>query len=124
MGAGNFQTDVSAQLDFTRTHIQQTSYGPTHLVAHSDSKQSTQTGPDNSAIGIPARSPTSRRGRPAPGPPGPAPMRARAPRPAPPPARAARPPASRRCPAKAATISIRASSMTRPRRISPSRIGR
>ncbi len=53
VGAGNFQTDVSAQLDFTRTHIEQTSYGPTHLVAHSDSKQSTQTGPDNSAIGIP-----------------------------------------------------------------------
>jgi flagellar M-ring protein FliF len=53
VGAGNFQTDVSANLDFTQAHIHQTSYGPAHIVQHSSSNQSTQTGTDGAAIGIP-----------------------------------------------------------------------
>ncbi len=53
VGAGNFQTDVSADLDFTREHIHQISYGPTHLVAHQTSALSTQWGPPSAAIGIP-----------------------------------------------------------------------
>lgn len=53
VGAGNFQTDISADLDFTREHIHQISYGPTHLVAHQTSALSTQWGPSSAAIGIP-----------------------------------------------------------------------
>lgn len=53
IGAGNFRTDVSADLDFTQAHIHQTSYGPAHIVQHSSSNQSTQTGPDGAALGIP-----------------------------------------------------------------------
>lgn len=53
VGSGNFRTDVSADLDFTQTSIRQISYGPTHLVEHSNSTQSSQTGADTGAIGIP-----------------------------------------------------------------------
>lgn len=53
VGAGNFRTDVSADLDFTQTQIHQISYGPTHLVQSSNSTQSSQTGSDTGASGIP-----------------------------------------------------------------------
>ncbi len=53
VGAGNFQTDVSANLDFTQAHIHETSYGPAHIVQHSSSNQSTQIGSDGAALGIP-----------------------------------------------------------------------
>lgn len=53
VGSGNFRTDVSADLDFTQTSIRQISYGPTHLVERSNSTQSSQTGNDTGAIGIP-----------------------------------------------------------------------
>ncbi len=53
VGAGNFQTDVAANLDFTREHIREISYGPTHLVAHEQSAQSSQSGGSGAAIGIP-----------------------------------------------------------------------
>ncbi|GLR67521.1 flagellar M-ring protein [Acidocella aquatica] len=53
VGAGNFQTDVAANLDFTQEHIHQISYGPTHLVAHELSTQSSQSGASSAAIGIP-----------------------------------------------------------------------
>lgn len=53
VGAGNFQTNVSANLDFTQAHIHETSYGPGHFVQHSSASNSTQTGSIASAIGIP-----------------------------------------------------------------------
>lgn len=53
VGAGNFRTDVSANLDFTQTQIHQISYGPTHLVQSSDSTQTSQTGSGSAASGIP-----------------------------------------------------------------------
>lgn len=53
VGAGNFQTDVSANLDFTQERIHQISYGPSHLVAHEVSAQSSQYGASTAAIGIP-----------------------------------------------------------------------
>jgi flagellar M-ring protein FliF len=53
VGAGNFQTDVAANLDFTQEHIHQISYGPSHLVAHELSTQSSQFGASGAAIGIP-----------------------------------------------------------------------
>ena len=53
VGAGNFQTDVSANLDFTQTHIHQVAYGPQHLVSHQASTLSDQWGAPNAAIGIP-----------------------------------------------------------------------
>jgi len=53
VGAGNFQTDVSANLDFTQEHIHQVAYGPQHLVSHQASTLSDQWGAPNVAIGIP-----------------------------------------------------------------------
>ncbi|OYV36597.1 MAG: flagellar M-ring protein FliF, partial [Acidocella sp. 20-61-6] len=53
VGAGNFQTDVSADLDFTQEHIHQISYGPTHMISHQISAQSSQNGSSSAAIGIP-----------------------------------------------------------------------
>lgn len=53
VGAGNFRTDVSADLDFTQVKIQQVSYGPTHLVQSSNSSQSSQTGSMGGGYGIP-----------------------------------------------------------------------
>ena len=53
VGAGNFQTDVAANLDFTQEHIHQISYGPSHLVTHQVSAQSSQYGASMAAIGIP-----------------------------------------------------------------------
>ncbi|MBB5373743.1 flagellar basal-body MS-ring/collar protein FliF [Acidocella aromatica] len=53
VGAGNFQANVSANLDFTQEHIHQIAYGPGHLVEHQTSSQSTQYGSHNAAIGIP-----------------------------------------------------------------------
>ncbi len=53
VGAGNFQTDVSADLDFTHEHTHQILYGPAHLVAHETSSLSDQWGQTDTAIGIP-----------------------------------------------------------------------
>lgn len=53
VGAGNFQTDVSANLDFTQTHTHQISYGPGHLITHEVNDSSSQSGPSQAAIGIP-----------------------------------------------------------------------
>jgi flagellar M-ring protein FliF len=53
VGAGNFRTDVSADLDFTQARIHETSYGPAHIVQHSSSNQTSQTGSDGAALGIP-----------------------------------------------------------------------
>jgi flagellar M-ring protein FliF len=53
VGAGNFQTDVSADLDFTQTHTHQTIYGPAHLVNHETSSLSDSWGASPAAIGIP-----------------------------------------------------------------------
>ncbi len=53
VGTGNFQTDVSAQVDFTHQRTHRVSYGPGHLVTHQVSATSSQTGSGNIAIGIP-----------------------------------------------------------------------
>ena len=53
VGAGNFQTDVSANLDFTQEHIHQVTYGPDRLVAHQVIAQSLQADGNALAIGIP-----------------------------------------------------------------------
>jgi flagellar M-ring protein FliF len=53
VGSGNFQANVSANLDFTQEHIHQIAYGPGHLIEHQTSSQSTQYGSHNAAIGIP-----------------------------------------------------------------------
>jgi flagellar M-ring protein FliF len=53
VGAGNFQTDVSANLDFTQTHTHQISYGPGRLITHEVNDSSSQSGPSQAAIGIP-----------------------------------------------------------------------
>lgn len=53
VGAGNFRTDVSADLDFTQVQIHQVSYGPAHMVQSSNSSQSSQTGSQTSSYGIP-----------------------------------------------------------------------
>ena len=53
VGAGNFRTDVSADLDFTQVQIHQVSYGPSHLVQSSNSSQSSQTGDGATSYGIP-----------------------------------------------------------------------
>ena len=53
VGAGNFQTDVSANLDFTQEHTHQISYGPNRLVEHQTSSSPANTGSSNAAIGIP-----------------------------------------------------------------------
>ncbi len=52
VGAGNFQTDVSANLDFTQTHIHQVIFGPGHLLTHSIAAQTMQA-QNALAIGIP-----------------------------------------------------------------------
>ena len=53
VGAHNFRTDVSANLDFTQASIHETTYGPGHIVEHSSSNQTSQTGSDGAALGIP-----------------------------------------------------------------------
>jgi flagellar M-ring protein FliF len=53
VGTGNFQTDVSAALDFTQKHTHQISYGPAHLVTHETDHTSQQFGATALAIGIP-----------------------------------------------------------------------
>lgn len=53
VGAGNFQTDVSANLDFTQEHIHQITYGPGHLISHQILSESMQTNGSSMAIGIP-----------------------------------------------------------------------
>ncbi len=53
VGANNFRTDVSADLDFTQASIHEISYGPAHIVQHSSSNQTSQTGSDGAALGIP-----------------------------------------------------------------------
>jgi flagellar M-ring protein FliF len=55
IGAGNFQTDVSANLDFTQTKVHQVAYGPVHLVSHQTSSLSDHWGAGSGLadIGIP-----------------------------------------------------------------------
>jgi flagellar M-ring protein FliF len=53
VGAGNFQANVSANLDFTQEHIHQIAYGPGHLVTNQKTSQSTQYGSPGAALGIP-----------------------------------------------------------------------
>ena len=53
VGAGNFQTDVSANLDFTQEHIHQVSYGPDHIISHQILSQSMNMDGGAQAIGIP-----------------------------------------------------------------------
>jgi flagellar M-ring protein FliF len=53
VGAGNFRTDVSANLSFTQERIHKVSYGPSNIVTHQISKQSDQVGSQGAAIGIP-----------------------------------------------------------------------
>jgi flagellar M-ring protein FliF len=53
VGAGNFRTSVSANIDFTQEHLQQLTYGPDPVVSHESSTDSEQTGTLNAAMGIP-----------------------------------------------------------------------
>jgi flagellar M-ring protein FliF len=53
VGAGNFQTDVSANLDFTQEHIHQITYGPDHIITHQTLSQSMQADSNALAVGIP-----------------------------------------------------------------------
>jgi flagellar M-ring protein FliF len=53
VGPDNFRTNVSANLDFTQEHIRQIAYGPSQLVQHQTTSQSTRVGGDLAAIGIP-----------------------------------------------------------------------
>jgi len=53
VGPDNFRSDVSANLDFTQEHIRQVAYGPSQLVQHQVSSQSSRVGGDTAAIGIP-----------------------------------------------------------------------
>jgi flagellar M-ring protein FliF len=55
VGPANFRTDVSANLDFTQEQIHQISYGPTQLISHQTSTQSSQTGgaAGSAGFGIP-----------------------------------------------------------------------
>jgi flagellar M-ring protein FliF len=53
VGAGNFQSNVSANLDFTRTHTHAITYGPAHEVAHESESQSDHYGNATAALGIP-----------------------------------------------------------------------
>jgi len=53
VGAGNFQTGVTANIDFTQTRTHEITYGPGHVLAHQISDMSTQTGSPASALGIP-----------------------------------------------------------------------
>jgi flagellar M-ring protein FliF len=53
VGAGNFETNVSANVDFTQERTHQVAYGPAHLIAHQVSAQSDQSGAPTAAIGIP-----------------------------------------------------------------------
>jgi flagellar M-ring protein FliF len=53
VGAGNFRTNVSADIDFTQEHMQQLVYGPSQIVSHESTTQSDHTGTQDAAIGIP-----------------------------------------------------------------------
>jgi flagellar M-ring protein FliF len=53
LGAGNFRTDVSADVDFTQEQVKQISYGPAQQVAHSVSSQTDRSGRLDAAVGIP-----------------------------------------------------------------------
>jgi len=53
VGPDNFRTNVSANLDFTQEHIRQIAYGPSQLVQHQTTSQSTRVGAETAAIGIP-----------------------------------------------------------------------
>jgi flagellar M-ring protein FliF len=53
VGEGNFRTNVSANVDFTQTHIHQITYGPTQIVSHQTSAQTDRTGSLNADLGIP-----------------------------------------------------------------------
>jgi flagellar M-ring protein FliF len=53
VGYGNFRSDVAANVDFTQAHIHQISYGPTNLVTHEISSQSSGSGGQMAGFGIP-----------------------------------------------------------------------
>jgi flagellar M-ring protein FliF len=53
VGADNFQTNVSANLDFTQTRTHQISYGPAHVVSHETESLSDHYGQTMAALGIP-----------------------------------------------------------------------
>ncbi|OYV29102.1 MAG: hypothetical protein B7Z81_15325, partial [Acidocella sp. 20-61-6] len=53
VGAGNFQTDVSADLDFTQERTHQISYGPAHIVVQERNARTQRQGASDAAIGIP-----------------------------------------------------------------------
>jgi flagellar M-ring protein FliF len=53
VGAGNFETNVSANLDFTETHTHQVTYGPARQVAHETETMSDHYGNATAALGIP-----------------------------------------------------------------------
>jgi flagellar M-ring protein FliF len=53
VGVNNFRASVSANIDFTREHIQRVDYGPAQIVSHQTSNESEQTGSQMAAIGIP-----------------------------------------------------------------------
>jgi flagellar M-ring protein FliF len=53
VGVGNFQTGVTADIDFTQTHTHEVTYGPGHIIEHQLSDMSSQTGSQVSALGIP-----------------------------------------------------------------------
>jgi flagellar M-ring protein FliF len=53
VGAGNFQTDVSADLDFTQEHTHQIIYGPAHIVVQESNSRAQHQGANDAAIGIP-----------------------------------------------------------------------
>ena len=72
VGEGNFRTNVSADVDFTQAHIHKIAYGPTQIITHQSSTQSSQTGSMDGALGIPGAlsneppSPTAANAPPAP----------------------------------------------------------
>lgn len=53
VGAGNFRTDISADMDFTQVEIHQVSYGPNHIVQSLTENRSTKTGSTDPGYGIP-----------------------------------------------------------------------
>ena len=53
VGMGHFRVGASADLDFTHEQVHQISYGPNQIISHQDRSQSTQTGSQSSAMGIP-----------------------------------------------------------------------
>lgn len=53
VGAGNFRTDVSANIDFTQEHVHQIAYGPARSVAHQVTSETDRVGSQSETMGIP-----------------------------------------------------------------------